>query len=87
MATQVDTHACEEATQSTPPIKAARFIVSQAASRRNAKGQHEKLIGRHDVRVAFCHAKGSGNVVRIPAKGLERPGVGWRALKAMCGAR
>ena len=44
-------------------------------------------MARHDIRVAFFHAKGSGNVVTVPAKGLAPPSVGWRALKAMYGTR
>jgi hypothetical protein len=56
-----------------------------AASAMDHRGQHRCLIGRHDVRVAFFHAKGSGNVAMVPAKGLAPPGMGWRALKAMYG--
>ena len=78
VATQVNTYACEDVTQATPPIKAPRIIVSQAATKTNAKGQHDCLIGGHDIRVAFFHAKGSGRVVIIPPKGLAPPGVGWR---------
>ena len=74
-------------TQATPPIKASRIIVSQAATKTNAKGQHDCLIGRHDIRVAFFHAKGSGRVVIIPPKGLAPPGVGWRCAKAWYGTR
>eukprot|EP00959_Pyramimonas_sp_CCMP1952_P458109 9476078-Pyramimonas_sp.AAC.1 len=58
-----------------------------AATKTNAKGQRDWLIGRHDIQVAFFHAAGSGKVVIIPTRGLAPPGVGWRALKAMCGAR
>ena len=35
---------------------------------KNAKGQHDCLIGRHDMRVAIFHAKGSGRVVILPPK-------------------
>ena len=77
VATQVNTHAREDVTQATPPIKAPRIIVSQAGTKTNATGQHDDcLIARHDIRVAFFHAKESGRVVIIPPKGLAPPGVG-----------
>ena len=72
-ATQVNTYAREGVMQATPPINGSRITVSQAATKTNAKGQHDCLIGRHDIRVAFFHAKGSGQVVIIPPKGLEVP--------------
>ena len=59
VATQVNTYGREDVTQATPPIKASRIIVSQAVTRTNAKGEHDCLIARHDIRVAFFHAKGS----------------------------
>ena len=41
VATQVNTHAREDVTQATPPIKASRIIVSLAATKTNVKGQHD----------------------------------------------
>ena len=87
VATQVNTYVREDVTQATPPIKGSRIIVSQAATETNAKAQHGWLIGRHDIRVAFFHAKGSGRVVIILPKGLAPPGVGWRCVKAWYGTR
>ena len=87
VATQVNTYAREDVTQATPPIKASRIIVSQAATKTNAKGSTIVLISRHDIRVAFFHAKGSGRVVIILPKGLAPPGVGWRCVKAWYGTR
>ena len=87
VATQVNTHVRENATQATPPIKASRIIVSLAATKTNAKGPHDCLIGRHDIRVAFFHAKGSGRVVIVPPEGLAPPGIGWRCVKAWYGTR
>ncbi len=87
VATQVNNYSREDVTQATPPIKVARMVLSMAASARDHQGLHKCLIGRHDIRVAFFHAKGSGNVVMVPAKGLAPPGTGWRALKAMYGTR
>ena len=87
VASQVNTYAREDVTQGTPPIKSSRIIVSQAATETNAKGQHDCLIGRHDIQVAFLHAKGSGRVIVISPKGLAPPGVGWRCVKAWYGTR
>ena len=50
----------EDVTQATPPVKASRIIVSQAATKINAKGQHDCLIARHDIRVAFSMRWGAG---------------------------
>ena len=44
--------------------------MSQAARKTQAKGQHDCLIARHDIRVAFFHAKGSGRVVKNSSKGF-----------------
>ena len=87
VATQVNTYAREDVTQATPPTKASRITVSQAATKTHAKGQHGCLIARHDIRVEFFHAKGSARVVIIPPKGLAPPGVGWRCVKAWYGTR
>ena len=35
------------------------------------KGRHDCLISRHDISVAFFHAKGSWRVVIIPPKGIR----------------
>ena len=87
VATQVNTYVLEDVTQATPPVEASRIIVSQAATKTSAKGQHDCLIGGHDIRLAFFRAKGSGRVVIIPPKGLAPPGVGWRCVKAWYGTR
>ena len=84
-ARQVNTYARVDVTQATPPIKASGIIVSQAATKTNANGQHDCLIGRHDIRVAFFHAKGSGRGVIVPLKGLTPPGNSWRCVKAWYG--
>ena len=41
VATQVNTYAWEDVTQATPPIMTSRIIVSQAATKTNAKNQHD----------------------------------------------
>ena len=44
VATQVNTNVREDVTQATPPTRASRIIVSQAATKTNAKGQHDCLL-------------------------------------------
>ena len=60
VATQVNTYVREDVTQATPPIKASRIIVSQAATKTKAKGQPDCLVGRHDIRVAFSMRREAG---------------------------
>ena len=83
VATQVNTYTREDVTQATPPK--GPETLSQAATKTKAKGQHDCLIARHDIRVTFFHAKGSGRVVIISPKGLAPPGVGWKCVKAWYG--
>ena len=70
VATQVNTYVREDVTQATPPIKASRIIVSQAATKTHAKRQHDCLIARHDIRVAFFHAKESWRLCDHSSKGI-----------------
>ena len=37
------------------------LTLSQAAAKANAKGQRDCLIARHDIRVAFFHAKATSS--------------------------
>ena len=87
VATELNTYAREDVTQSTPPLKASRLVVSLAASKRDKKGQHSKLLGRYDVSVAFFHAPFTGEVAVIPPKGLVEEGCCWMLHKAMYGTR
>ena len=74
VATHVNTYAREDVTQATPPIKVSRIIVSQAAKQTNAKGQHDCLIARHDIRVA-----------RYVVQHRERPGCSTtRQIRGRC---
>ena len=60
VATQVNTYNREDVTQATLPIKVSRMVVSQAATRTNAKGHHDCLIARHDISVAVFPRQGFG---------------------------
>ena len=64
-ATQVNTYAREDVTQATPPIKASRIIVSQAATKTKAKGQHDCLIA---IGVLPCERNWASR--DHPAKGI-----------------
>ena len=55
VATQVNTHAREDVTEATPPIKASRIIVSQAATKTHAKDN--MLFAKGNGRVAIIHPK------------------------------
>ena len=61
--------------------------MSQAVTKTNAKGEHDCLIRRYDIRLAFFHAKGSGRVVIVSPNGLAPPGVGWRCVRTWYGTR
>ena len=51
------------------------------------KGQHDCLMARHDIRVAFFHAKGRRASRGHSSKGLAPPGVGRKCVKAWYGTR
>ena len=55
VATQVNTCAREDVTQSTSPFKASRIIVSGAATKTNAKGQRDCLFA---AKCAQAEARG-----------------------------
>jgi hypothetical protein len=87
VATEVATYAREDVSQSTPPLKGSRLIVSLAASKRSQTGEHTRLVARYDISVAFFHAESTGQIAVIPPKGLARPGCCWHLQKAMYGTR
>ena len=62
-------------------------MLSHAATNTNTRGEHDRLIIRHDIRVVFFHAEASGRVVLIPPEGLAPDGVGWAGLEAWYGSR
>ena len=52
VATEVATYAREDVSQSTPPLRGSRLIVSLAATKRNRAGEHTRLVARYDISVA-----------------------------------
>ena len=87
VATEVATYAREDVSQSTPPLRGSRLIVSLAATKRNQAGEHTRLVARYDISVAFFHADSTGQIAVIPPKGLAHPGWCWHLEKAMYGTR
>ena len=74
VATEVATYAREDVSQSTPPLRGSRLIVSLAATTRNQAGEHTRLVARYDISVAFFHADSTGRIAVVPPKGLAHPG-------------
>jgi hypothetical protein len=87
VATELNLWIREDCTQSTPPRKAFRFVLSVAATKVAPDGSRRRLIVRYDVRVAFFHAPGDGKTAVMPPKELRKPGIVWFLNKAMYGTR
>ena len=62
------------------------MIVSQAATRSHAKGQHDCLMGRHDIRVTFFQREGKRASRDHPSEGIDTTS-GRRCVKAWHGTR
>ena len=88
VATQVNTHVREDVTQATPPIKASRLIVSQAATKTNAKGQHDCVTPDTTSEWRYSTRSEGKRASRDHfSEGSGTPGVGWRCVKAWYGTR
>ncbi len=75
-----------DVTQSTPPVKFFRVLLSIAATRH--PGQKLKLLGIWDISVAFFHAFMEGLIFVHPQdRTLVPEGCCWRLLKALYGTR
>jgi len=85
VATQVNMFAREDVNASTPPLQAARLVVSLAASKTQRRGP--RFVAVHDAHVAFFHADMDEWIAVIPPRGLRREGYGWQLYKAMYGTR
>ncbi|CAK0821956.1 unnamed protein product, partial [Prorocentrum cordatum] len=72
VATEVNTYAREDVTQSTPPVKVFRIIVSLAVSKQRADGSWSRLVVGYDVSVAFFHADSDGTTAVIPPPDVRR---------------
>ena len=87
VAQEVNTSPREDVHSGTPPLKAHRMILSCAATKRKGQHQHDKLIGRYDVSVAFFHATSTGKIAVVPPDDLNDQRHLWYLNKAMNGTR
>ena len=87
VAQEVNTGPREDVHSGTPPLKAHRMILSCAATKRKGQHQHDKLIGRYDVSVAFFHATSTGKIAVVPPDDLNDQRHLWYLNKAMNGTR
>jgi len=94
VATEVNTYVREDVNASTPPLIAARFIVSLAASKagRNifvalAMAVGARFVAVYDASAAFYHALIDELITIVPPRGLRKPGMMWQLRRALYGTR
>ncbi|CAK0852755.1 unnamed protein product, partial [Prorocentrum cordatum] len=87
VATKLNAYASEDATQSTPPVKIYRIIVSLAAFKQRPDLTWARLVAGCDVSVAFFRAVSTGKTAVIPPADVRKEGFAWLLRKAMHGAR
>ena len=75
MATEINSYARDDVSQSTSPIICSRLIL--ASSRNDSPGRYDRLVARYDALVAFCHAPASGKIAVIPPQGIVESGCCW----------
>ena len=62
----------------TAPIKCIKIIISRAASIKNTKGGHSRVLALHDISVAFWHALLPEDVAMYPPRCEEEAGYMWQ---------
>ena len=77
----------DDVTQNTPPLVAARLLVSKAASFGHKVGPEARCLAVWDCSVAFYHAPLGEDIVVVPPKGLCPEGFVWQLRRAMNGTR
>ena len=87
VATEINSYAREDVSQSTFPIKCFTLILSLASSRTDPSGQHNRPVARYDVRVAFLHDLAFGKIAVNPPKGLVESVCCWFLQKATYGTK
>ena len=87
VATEINSDAREDVSQSAPPTKCSGLILSLASSSTGSSGQQDRLVARCEMMVAFFHALASGKIAVIPPKGLVEGVCCWFLQKAMYGTR
>ena len=71
------------------PLKCIKIIISRAASVKNTRGEHSRVLAPHDISVAFWHAllPEDEPIAMYPPLGEEDAGYKWQMKRAMCGTR
>ena len=73
----------------TAPLKCIKIIISRAASIKNVRGQHTRVLAFYDISVAFWHAllPEDEPIAMYPPRGEEEAGYMWQMKRAMYGTR
>ena len=70
---------------STAPLKCIKIIISRAASIKNTRGGHSRVLALYDISVAFWHAllPEDKPIAMYPPRGEEEAGYMWQMKRAM----
>ena len=73
----------------TAPLKCIKIIISRAASIKNTRGEHSRVLALYDISVAFWHAllPEDEPIAMYPPRGEEEAGYMWQMKRAMYGTR
>ena len=73
----------------TAALKCIKIIISRAASIKNGRGQHTRVLALYDISVAFWHAllPEDEPISMYPPRGEEEAGYIWQMKRAMYGTR
>ena len=71
----------------TAPLKSIKIIFSKAASIKNKRGRHTRVLALYDISVAFWHAQllHDEPLAKYPPRGEEKAGYMLQMKRAMCG--
>ena len=73
----------------TAPLKCIKIIISRAASIKNTRGEHSRVLALCDISVAFWHAllPEDEPIAMYPPRGEEETVYMWQMKRAMYGTR
>ena len=72
----------------TAPLKCIKIIISRAASIKNTRGEHSRVLALYDISVAFWHAVlPEDEPIAMYPRGEEEAGYMWQMKRAMYGTR
>ena len=73
----------------TAPLKCTKILISRAASIKNDRGRHTRVLALYNISVAFWHAQLPHDllIAMYPPRGEEEAGYMWQAKRAMYGTR